>query len=73
MRVLSLVESHAVNGLVECSSTTSGAQLDLILNCTNCGHSAVEIRAQLKQTPIDSPVVESSQPRSAEIVTHFSH
>jgi hypothetical protein len=62
-----------VNGLVACSSTNTGAPPDLILNCTNCGHSAVKVRAQLKQTPIDSPVVQSSQLRSADIVTRFAH
>jgi hypothetical protein len=40
--------------------------------CTNYDHSAVKVRDQFKQTPIDSPVVESSQPRSAEIVTQFA-
>ena len=53
------------------------AQIETLLKklgkiCTNCGHSAVKVRAQLKQTPIDSPVVQLSQPRSAEIVTQFA-
>ncbi len=64
--------SNVENGLVECSSTTIAARLDLILNCTNCGHSAVKIRAQLKQTLIDSPVVQSDLRRAAEIMTRFA-
>jgi hypothetical protein len=73
MLVLLLAKSNAVNDSVVCSSTTTDARPDLILTCTTRCHSAVKVCAQLKQAPIDSPVDQSSQLRSAEIVTQFAY
>lgn len=53
------------------------AQIEALLKkpgkiCTNRGHSAVKVRAQLKQIPNYSPVVQSDRRRSAKITPLFA-